>query len=68
MDCLHIRRWSGRRIAICDVEQMGRENKRLIKRQYDIHDFWWSPLSHALLVVVEIDRPKDRLENWEVTG
>ena len=45
----------------------GTENKRLIKRQYDIHDFWWSPLSHALLVVVEIDRPKDRLENWEVT-
>ena len=45
----------------------GTENKRLIKKQYDIHDFWWSPLSHALLVVVEIDRPKDRLENWEVT-
>ena len=45
----------------------GTEKKRLIKRQYDIHDFWWSPLSHALLVVVEIDRPKDRLENWEVT-
>ena len=45
----------------------GTENKRLIKREYDIHDFWWSPLSHALLVVVEIDRPKDRLENWMVT-
>jgi Tol biopolymer transport system component len=45
----------------------GTENKQLIKKQYDIHDFWWSPLSHALLVVVEIDRPKDRLENWEVT-
>ena len=45
----------------------GTKNKRLIKKQYDIHDFWWSPLSHALLVVVEIDRPKDRLENWEVT-
>ena len=45
----------------------GTENKRLIKKQYDIHDFWWSPLSHALLVVVEIDRPKDRLENWQVT-
>ena len=45
----------------------GTENKRLIKKQYAIHDFWWSPSSHALLVVVEIDRPKDRLENWEVT-
>ena len=45
----------------------GTESKRLIRKQYDIHDFWWSPLSHALLVVVEIDRPKDRLENWEVT-
>ena len=45
----------------------GAENKRLIRKAYDIHDFWWSPLSHALLVVVEIDRPKDRLENWEVT-
>ena len=45
----------------------GTENKQLIKKQYGIHDFWWSPSSHALLVVVEIDRPKDRLENWEVT-
>ncbi len=44
----------------------GTENKRLIKKAYDIRDFWWSPLSHALLVVVEIDRPKDRLENWEI--
>ena len=46
----------------------GTEKKQLIKREYDIHDFWWSPLSHAILVVVEIDRAKDRLENWEVTG
>ena len=45
----------------------GTEKKQLIKREYDIHDFWWSPTSNALLVVVEIDRPKDRLENWEVT-
>ncbi len=45
----------------------GTEKKQLIKKQYDIHDFWWSPLSHAVLVVVEIDRSKDRLENWEVT-
>ena len=45
----------------------GTEKKQLIKKAYDIHDFWWSPSSHALLVVVEIDRPKDPLENWEVT-
>lgn len=45
----------------------GTEKKQLIKKQYAIHDFWWSPLSDAVLVVVEIDRPKDRLENWEVT-
>ena len=45
----------------------GTEKKQLIKKQYNIHDFWWSPLSNAVLVVVEIDRPKDRLENWEVT-
>ena len=45
----------------------GTENKRLIKKQYRIHDFWWSPLSHAVLIVVEINRPKDPLENWVVT-
>ena len=45
----------------------GSEKTQLIKKQYHIHDFWWSPLSHALLVVVEIDRAKDRLENWMVT-
>ena len=44
----------------------GSEKKQLIKKEYNIHDFWWSPLSHAVLVVVEIDRPKDPLENWEV--
>lgn len=44
----------------------GSEKKQLIKREYEIHDFWWSPLSNAVLVVVEIDRPVDRLENWEV--
>ena len=45
----------------------GTEKKQLIKREYDIHDYWWSPKSDAVLVVVEIDRPKDRLENWAVT-
>ena len=45
----------------------GTQNKQLVKKQYAIHDFWWSPLSNAVLVVVEIDRPKDRLENWVVT-
>ena len=45
----------------------GTGNKRLVKRQHRIHDFWWSPLSHAILVVIEIDRARDRLENWVVT-
>ena len=45
----------------------GTENKRIIKRQHRIHDFWWSPQSDAILIVVEIDRTRDRLENWGVT-
>ena len=45
----------------------GTENKRLVKRQHRIHDFWWSPLSDAILVVIEIDRARDPLENWVVT-
>lgn len=45
----------------------GTENKQLTKKQYEIHDLWWSPLSQAVLIVVEIERAKDRLENWEVT-
>ena len=45
----------------------GTEKKRLLKKQYAIHDIRWSPLSHAVLVVVEIDRVKERLENWVVT-
>ena len=45
----------------------GTENKRIIKRQHRIHDFWWSPRSNSILVVVEIDRARDRLENWAVT-
>ena len=49
------------------IRKDGTGNERLVKKQYRIHDFWWSPLSHAILVVVEIDRAKDRLENWTVT-
>lgn len=45
----------------------GTEDERIVKKQHRIHDFWWSPLSRAILVVVEIDRAKDRLENWVVT-
>lgn len=44
----------------------GTEKRQMLKKMYNIHDFWWSQTSHAVLVVVEIDRPKDRLENWEV--
>ena len=44
----------------------GTEKTQLLKKMYNIHDFWWSPTSQSILVVVEIDRPKDRLENWEV--
>ena len=45
----------------------GTENRRLIKKQHRLPDFWWSPLSHAVLTVVEIDRARDPLENWVVT-
>jgi len=45
----------------------GTEKKRLIKKVFAIHDFWWSPNNDAVLAVVEIDRPKDRLENWVIT-
>ena len=49
------------------MEADGAEKVRLVKKQYRIHDFRWSPRGGAVLVVVEIDRPKDRLENWVVT-
>lgn len=45
----------------------GSEKTQVLKKMYNIHDFWWSPASQAVLVVVEIDRPKDRLENWVVS-
>ena len=53
--------------ALYVMEADGAEKVRLVKKQYRIHDFRWSPRGGALLVVVEIDRPKDRLENWVVT-
>ena len=49
------------------MREDGTENKQLVKRQHRIHDFWWSPLSEGILVVVEIDRARDPLENWVVT-
>ena len=45
----------------------GTEKKRLLKKQFAIHDIRWSPLSNAILVVLEIDRVEERLENWVVT-
>ena len=53
--------------ALYVMEADGAEKVRLVKKQYRIHDFRWSPRGGAVLVVVEIDRPKDRLENWVVT-
>lgn len=44
----------------------GGNSKELIKKQYNIHQFQWSPAGDAILVAVEIDRAKDRLENWVV--
>lgn len=44
----------------------GAERKEMLKKMYNIHDFWWSPKSDAVLVVIEFDRPKDRFENWEI--
>ncbi len=44
----------------------GSEKTEKLKKMYNIHDFWWSPSSRAVLVVVEFDRPKDRLENWVI--
>ena len=53
--------------ALYVMKADGAEKTRLVKKQFRIHDFRWSPRSDAILVVVEIDRPKDRLENWVVT-
>ena len=53
--------------ALYVMQADGAEKVRLVKKQYRIHDFRWSPRGGANLVVVEIDRPKDRLENWVVT-
>ena len=53
--------------ALYVMKANGAEKVRLVKKQFRIHDFRWSPRGDAILVVVEIDRPKDRLENWVVT-
>ena len=45
----------------------GRHPKELVKKQYHIHEYWWSPAGDAILLAVEIDRAKDRLENWVVS-
>ena len=45
----------------------GAESRRIVKAQYRIHDFWWSPLSHAVLVAVEVEQARKQLENWAVT-
>ena len=53
--------------ALYVMKADGAEKARLVKKQYRIHDFRWSPRGDTILVVVEIDRPRDRLENWVVT-
>ena len=45
----------------------GTIHKELLKRQYRIIDFWWSPDSQKILVAVEIDRQVDPIENVVVT-
>ncbi len=45
----------------------GSEKKKLLSRQYQIHDFWWSPDSTAVLVSVETERSQDPMENWVVS-
>ena len=44
----------------------GTENKRLVKEQHRIHDFWWAPSSDAILVALEIEQARNQLENWVV--
>ncbi len=53
--------------SLCVMTADGAEIKRLVKKQYRIHDFWWSPLSNAILVAVEIEQARNQLENWVVT-
>lgn len=45
----------------------GEEKEELLKRQLRIHDFWWSPSSHAILASVETDRSVDPMESWILT-
>ena len=45
----------------------GDQKTELLEREFRIHDFWWSPSSHAILAAVETDRAVDPMENWVVT-
>ena len=45
----------------------GDEKTELLKRQFRIHDLWWSPNSQAILASVETKRAVDPMESWIVT-
>ena len=49
------------------MSEDGAKKKRLVKKQHRIHDFCWSPLSHAVLVVLEVEQARNQMENWIVT-
>ena len=53
--------------SLCVMAGDGTEKKRLVKKQHSIHDFWWSPSSDSILVALEIEQPRNQLENWIVT-
>ena len=44
----------------------GSNKKKLLTRQYKIHDFWWAPNNLSILVAVESNRSKEPMENWVV--
>ncbi len=54
------------KMSLCMMLPDGSENEKMIKNVHEIYDYWWSPKSNVVLVVVEIDRDRDRFENWEV--
>lgn len=49
------------------ITKNGDEKTELLKRQFRIHDFWWSPNSQAILISVETKRAVDPTENRIVT-